>query len=150
MSSYKTLAFDQSSAITGWAYFEGQELKEFGKFNSGGGLSEFVSQVSLLLERFQPNKVVAEDIYASLNLSTFKKLAQVQGALIVAVGELDLEFIYPTQWKSSQQVGGRNRTEQKRAAKQKVLERYKVKATNDEADAILLGAHMTQQELNFE
>ena len=45
-------------------------------------------------------------------------------------------------WKSTLGIKGKNRVEQKRNAKAFVNEKYNIKATQDEADAICIGTHM--------
>lgn len=146
-TKYRVLALDQSSSVTGWALFEDSKLTAWGKFNSGGNMSDFAQQLSSLLVEHKPNKVLYEEIYHGLNLSVYKKLAQLQGVVLSLVP--DAEGIYPTQWKTSQYVKGQKRPEQKRAAQAIVLKKYGIKATQDESDAILIGAHVAEDEINW-
>lgn len=142
-----TLALDQASTVSGWSLWDNQELKAYGKFSSNS-IQHFAVQLQELIKEHNPGRLGMEGIYATRNVATFKKLAQIQGVVLALYPEV--EEVYPTEWKSSQEVHGKGRTEQKRNAQQKVLEVYGITATQDECDAILLGAHMTQQEINFE
>lgn len=44
-------------------------------------------------------------------------------------------------WRHTCGIGGKKREERKTNAKKHVLEKYNLKATEDEADAICLGEH---------
>ena len=94
-----------------------------------------------------------EDIQMQQNKTTFKQLAQLQGALAVGVleayPEIHFDFIYASQWKGFAKIKGKNRIEQKRNAQAKVLEIFDITATQDEADAIMIGYYASHQEINW-
>ena len=83
----------------------------------------------------KPNvEVYFEDIQlqdlggGSIGITTFKKLAHVQGALIVTCIEEDIPYtIVPAAtWRKTCGVKGRVRSEYKPAAQAHVLEKYKI------------------------
>lgn len=83
---------------------------------------------------------------------TFKQLAQLQGALVIAVKEelnTDPELILASTWKSFNKIKGRGRVEQKRNAQERVKELFDIKVTQDEADAILIGRNASHKEISF-
>lgn len=89
------------------------------------------------------------------NVATFKKLAEVFGVIWELGISLDMptSAVLPGTWRSTLGVKGRTRPEQKRNAKEYVLNTYAVKATEDECDAICIGAHYVKKkdsEFNWE
>lgn len=142
----RILSFDQSSRITGWAFFEDKKLKECGKFaledsNMGDRLVKFRAKVYELINQYSPDEVVFEDIQEQNNILTFKTLAQVQGVLIELLTSLKMPYsiILASSWKSVLGIKGRARAEQKRNAQQYVINTYNLKVTQDEADSICIG-----------
>ena len=89
------------------------------------------------------------------NVSTFKILAEVFGVLYeLCIGiELPVEAVLAGTWKSTLNIKGKTRPEQKRNAQQWVIQNYNVQPTQDECDAICIGAHIVKQtnsEFNWE
>ena len=84
------------------------------------------------------------------NVQTFKALAEVFGVLY----ELCIDISVPVgavlagTWKSTLGIKGKTRPEQKRAAQVWVEQTYGIKATQDEVDAICIGAHDVRQNIN--
>ena len=145
------LSFDQSSRITGYALFKDSTLVEVSKFefshdNIGERLVAIRNKVKTLIEDYTPDFVVIEDIQqqgnVANNIQTYKILAQVQGIIIELLTELHIPYtcIFATSWKSTLGIKGRARAEQKKNAQQYVLDHYNKKVTQDEADAVCIGA----------
>lgn len=153
----KLLALDQSSRITGWAIFENGELLNFGKF-------EFASTIPIdrrlylirekiknLIEEYEISEVILEDIQLQNNVvnnvKTFKTLAEVFGVIVEMLYELKLEWtaVLASSWKATLGIKGANRSAQKKAAQQWVKDSYNISATQDECDAICIGAHKITQ-----
>lgn len=152
----KLLALDQASRITGWSYFEDNELKEFGKFTAddddiGERLYFIRDKVQELIQKYDINEVAFEDIQLQgnvvNNVQTFKVLAEVFGIIYELVTELKIPHtaVLSGTWKSTLGIKGRTRPDQKRNAQAYVQQTYGIKCTQDEADAICIGAHMTKQ-----
>lgn len=150
------LSLDQSSRTTGWAVFKDDQLFTYGHFTfsdseEGIRLHKIREKISALVAEYEIQELVFEDIYMDgqhiNNVSTFKKLAEVFGI----VWELGISLKLPTTpvlsgtWRSTLGIKGRTRPEQKRAAKEYVLNTYNKKATEDECDAICIGAHYIKQ-----
>lgn len=146
------LALDQASRTTGYAVFCDDKLIESGKFTFEDAdlakrLMKIRNKVENLINEFYIEKIILEDIQCQNNvvnnLETFKVLSEVIGVLIELAAEKNLpyELIYSSTWKSSLQIKGRTRPEQKKNAQQYVINTYNKKVTQDESDAICIGSH---------
>lgn len=144
------LSFDQSSRITGWAVFVDEELKDFGKFtfedsDIGTRLFKIRSKVIELINQYHPDEIVFEDIQqqnnVTNNVQTFKILAEVYGVISELLTELQIPYstTLASSWKSTLGIKGRTRPEQKKNAQQYVMDKFKVKPTQDECDAVCIG-----------
>ena len=146
------LAFDQSSKTTGWAVFKDGKLHDYGKFtfedeSVGIRLKKIRLKVEELVDIYFPDKVIFEDIQEQNNILTFKVLAQVQGVMMELFSFLNIPYtsIMAVTWKSILGIRGKARAEQKRNAQKYVINTYNVKATQDESDAICIGAAYLKQ-----
>lgn len=161
----RILALDQASRVSGWAIFEDEELIKYGKIDAnkyddiGKRLHLIREEVQNLIEDEHIDKVYLEDIYMDgqrvNNVATFKVLAEVFGVLyeLCIYMELPVDAILAGTWKSTLGIKGKTRPEQKRNAQKWVEETYGVKPTQDECDAICIGAHAVRQinsEINWE
>ena len=148
------IALDQSTQLTGYAIFQDRDLIAHGVFSPSGDYEHRIVKLrQWLLDKLEPLKpnveVYFEDIQlqdlggGSIGITTFKKLAHVQGALIVTCIEEDIPYtIVPAAtWRKTCGVKGRVRSEYKPAAQAHVLEKYGIQATEDEADAICIGEY---------
>lgn len=148
----RILAFDQASHTTGYSIYEDGELVKYGKFtfdddDFGVRLNKIRNQVKDMVCSSMFDKVYFEDIQlqedVGNNVATFKKLAEVFGViyeLLTALG-IPNEAILATVWKSGVGITGKQRTEQKKNAQKWVKEKYGFSVTEDEADAICIGAY---------
>lgn len=150
----KILALDQSTRITGWAVFADDALQEYGKFDAenagadiGKRLTYIRTKVQSLIEKHDIQKVVFEEIQlqntVGNNVVTYKKLAYVQAIIIQLLDEIKMpyEIVASSSWKSTLGIKGRARAEQKKNAQIYINTSYGIKATQDECDAICIGAH---------
>ena len=148
------IALDQSTQLTGYAIFQDKDLIAHGVFSPSGDYEHRIVKLrQWLLDKLEPLKpnveVYFEDIQlqdlggGSIGVTTFKKLAHVQGALIVTCIEENIPYtIVPAAtWRKTCGVKGRIRSEYKPAAQAHVLEKYEIQATEDEADAICIGEY---------
>ena len=153
----KLLALDQSSRITGWAIFDNGKLVNYGKFNAEvvganiGDRLEFIrNKIRKLIEDNQIDEVIMEDIQMQgnvvNNVQTFKILAEVFGVISELLVEMKIpqSAVLASSWKSALGIKGRARAEQKQNAQKWVVDTYSVKPTQDECDAICIGAHRNQ------
>lgn len=156
----RTLALDQSSRVTGWAFFENGELQEYGKFDvsSTQDLGERLHQIRCIVKdminKLQVERVILEDIYMGgqrvNNVQTFKALAEVFGVLYELCIDINkpVDAVLAGTWKSGLGIKGKTRTEQKRSAQAWAQSHYNVKATQDESDAVCIGAYAARANIN--
>ena len=80
------------------------------------------------------------------NVQTFKVLAEVFGVLYELCVDMEkpVDAVLAGTWKSTLGIKGKTRAEQKRAAQVWVVNTYGKKPTQDECDAICIGAHTVQ------
>lgn len=148
----KLLALDQSSRITGYAVFENGELTDCGKFEFTGEIGSRLvgikEKIISLVQEHEITKIAFEDIQLQSNIAnnvtTYKSLAMVFGVVMETCEEENIsqEIVHSQTWKSKLSIKGRSRADQKRAAQQYVLDRYKVKASQDTCDAICIGCSL--------
>ena len=103
-------------------------------------------KVQSLVKEHNIDYVVFEDIQLQQsvgnNVKIFKVLAQVFGIINELLEEINIpnHSILSVQWKSAAGVKGRARKEQKANSIKLASETYNIKPTEDEADAIWIGA----------
>lgn len=144
----KLLALDQASRITGYAIFDDGKLITWGKitlddYNFGERLVKLRNKIFQLIKEHEIDEVIYEDIQMQENVDTFKKLAEVFGVLYELFTEIGIKqsCVLASVWKSTLNVKGKQRAEQKKNAQLWVTDTYGIKPTQDECDAICIGAH---------
>lgn len=158
----KILSFDQSTSCTGYAIFEDNELKSYGaikpdkKINENNMYSMFLKIIEKV-ESEKPDLVLIEDVYLKklhrfnikkkimeevFNVSTHKKLCNLQGMLIAyfVLHEMEFGAVAPKTWQSKVI---RKKTVAKEDTLSFVNEKYSINIKNDNiADAICIGLYM--------
>lgn len=147
----RVLSLDQATK-TGYAIYDDEELihygiKDFGKIDD---FTERISEIKKMqndyIEKYNPEICSIEDIQQQVNPKTFKQLAELKGVLENNLFEK--EFLYfivaSTQWKSTCNVKGRKREEQKKNAQLFVKNKFNIDVSEDEADAICQGWHVVK------
>ena len=146
----RLLALDQASRTTGYAVFEDNQLVKSGTFtlrsdDVGERLVDYRKHIEKLIVDNDIEEVAFEDIQMQgqvNNVQTFKVLAEIFGVtqeFLVENGH-SYHIISSNTWKSKLQIKGRTRVEQKRNAQIYVLENFDKKVSQDESDAICIGA----------
>lgn len=146
------LALDQSSRISGYSIFQDNKLLTYGKFafdnpDMGKRLTQIRNQIKSLIEQYNPDHVIFEDIQqqnnVANNVQTFKTLAEVYGVISELLSSLNIPYstVLASSWKSTLGIKGRTRAEQKQNAQQYIISKYNVKPTQDECDSICIGEH---------
>ena len=144
------LALDQSSRITGWAIFHDQELIDSGTFtlksdDLGERLVAYRKKLEQLVEKYEIEEVAFEDIQMQNqinNVQTFKILAEIFGVTqeYLAEQKYFYHIVSSNTWKSKLNIKGRTRAEQKKNCQQWVQDTFNKKVSQDESDAIAIGA----------
>lgn len=144
----KIIGLDQSTKLTGWSLWQDKQLVEHGvltvKVKENLPLVRMEEMYNLLKEltnKHKPDFVVLEAVQFQNNFNTYGQLSQLQGVIFPLLFERDIGFVIcePTKWRSFFSIKGRKRAEYKEAAIQMVKDKWDVDATEDEAEAILIG-----------
>ena len=145
------LAFDQASKVSGYSVYHDQQLFAHGTFTLTGDLGDRLvkmrNKIQSLVDEYKPDKIILEDIQLQEdtegNVKTYKTLAEVFGVAHELITELKIpyEAILASSWKSGLAIKGKVREEQKRNAQKWVTNTYSLKVSQDESDAICIGAY---------
>lgn len=158
------LALDQATQITGFAVYKNQKLIAHGHktFSNNDYVTRIKDQRTWLKSVINSVdgdvEIAIEDIQLQehqeqgngVGLQTFKKLAQLQGALLSLFKEMNIDYhiVAPSEWRKTCGLPlgrGVKRAQQKAAAQAYVKDTFAIDATEDEADAICLGKHIVIQ-----
>lgn len=101
------LGVDLSTKKTGWAFFEGDSLKDYGVISCNHKDSRarsIVMQDKLreVASKRKIDRIVVEDLAVYTNFKTIVALGVVHGCLLSLCNELDIELIAydPSEWRS--------------------------------------------------
>ena len=155
----RLLALDQASQTTGWSVWQDGQYIAHGKFTAsqsdlGERLCAIRNQIQKLITAHNIEKIVFEDIQLQTktvnNVHTYRVLAEVIGMLETFLTDIKIpyEIMSSSTWKSALGIKGKDRTEQKRNAQSWVTATYSIKATQDESDAICIGAAYFKKNIN--
>lgn len=145
----RLLSLDQSSRVTGYAIFDGDKLIKYGTFvcgddDLGERLVQLKVQILGLIKKYEIEEVVFEDIIydEKKGVQTFKILAEVFGVVYEVLSEIKMPCaaMASSSWRNKLSIKGAQRNIQKKNAQEYVLDKLKVNVTEDEADAICIGA----------
>lgn len=154
--SYKLLAFDQSTSKTGWAFFDGEKLAEYGVINktkikdTPNRIKEMYLEIIQQIDELHPDKVIIEAVQQQASPATSMMLSQLQGMIIGYLYEhhIAVDSPLPTQWRKRlgfQQGQGIKRDDLKVQSISYVKDTYGIETESDDvADAICIGAAMCE------
>ena len=149
----KILAFDQATALTGYASFNVDgyiaQLKNYGLINctqssNHTGIENMMKLVCEKISEECPDVVVIEETVLQNNASTLKSLSKLQGSIIYYcyINKIKLEIYYPTHWRKMvgfEQTKGLKRPQLKKMAQDIAKSKYDISVPEDIADAICIG-----------
>ena len=110
------------------------------------------NKVLQLIEDYNIDEVIFEDIQMQGgNVTTFKALAEVFGVLNEVLEEHNIpnSAVLAVVWKSKLGIKGARREEQKRNAQKFVENKYGLKVSQDESEAICIGTYKSQLQEDF-
>ena len=145
----KILSFDQSTKISAYSIFIGGKYIEYGviDLHKMKDTSERVRAMGVELcntiEKYNPDKVVIEEVAQQSNPMTLKLLARIQGVIIgfCAAHNIDTYIVEPSKWRSTlyfHQGAGVKREELKAQAIKYVKENYGLVASEYEFEALCI------------
>lgn len=145
----KVLAFDQSTKISAHSIFIDGKYVECGviDLHKMKDTSERVRAMGVelcrVIEKYNPNKVVIEEVAQQSNPMTLKLLARIQGVIIgfCAAHNIDTYIVEPSKWRSSlhfYQGAGVKREELKAQAIKHVKDVYGLDLSEDECESLCI------------
>ena len=141
-----TLALDQATRITGYAIFHDDKLVKVDQFELtdleiGTRLKKYKKKILQLIEDYNVNQVLFEEIQLQQNVDTFKKLAMLYGVTMLLLEEKEIKYdiVSSNTWKSKCKIKKTGRETEKQAAQRFVENNYGIHVSQDKADAICLG-----------
>lgn len=149
----RLISFDQATRNTGFACFEGSDLRNYGLLEASGAdgdarLDEMAVQIRDLIRRYNPKFVVFEGVLFQKSPNALIMLANLQGIIRGICQERGCEYaVYaPTSWRSLiglQQGRGITRDKLKEQAVKFVHSAYGIDVEEDVCEAICIGlAHL--------
>lgn len=145
----KILAFDQSTKVSAYSLFIGNEYVENGciDLHKMKDTSERVRAMGVelckVIEKYNPDCVIIEEVAQQSNPLTLKLLARIQGVIIgfCAANNIETRIIEPSKWRSMlgfKQGSGVKRAELKAQAIAHVKNAYGLELSEDECEAICI------------
>ena len=142
----KILSFDQSTKISAHSVFIDGKYIECGviDLHKMKDTSERVRAMGVELcktiEKYNPEKVVLEEVAQQSNPMTLKLLARIQGVIIgfCAAHNIDTYIVEPSKWRATlkfKQGAGVKREELKVQAIEYIKEHYHLDLSEDECEA---------------
>lgn len=146
----KICGIDASTQRTGVSIFEDDKLVKHGVIDchkTKDGIKRMIEmylQLNDFLNKNRPDLIIIEDTWLRINVQTSKTLARLAGGIWMwaALHNVELHFVTPSQWRSVVGIptGNIKRDTLKDYAIKQVKKDYGFTATDDEAEAILIGA----------
>lgn len=145
----RILGFDQSTKISAYSVFvDGKYVEcDYIDLHKLKDTSERVRAMGVELcktiEKYNPDKVVMEEVAQQSNALTLKLLARIQGIIIgfCAAHNIETYIIEPSKWRSTlrfKQGSGVKREELKAQAIQYVKNKYNLELSEDSCEAICI------------
>lgn len=154
------LSIDASTKSSGWAIYEGTQLKNYGCITSSSTdlfkrIHKMVDEIDILIANNNISKLILEevrpdDVGGRSNLVTHKALMYLQAAIEFLIHDkhpkITIEYLYPSEWRKCCKIKT-GRGVVRETVKQRdirfVQEEFGITVNDDIADAIGLGyAHL--------
>ena len=146
----RVLAFDQSTRVSGYSFFENGEYVCSGVVDmSKSTLAthersfEMVKALWKIIKKYKPDCLVIEDTQQQNNVKTVVTLARLQGMIIgyAEAHKVKVHILKPTQWRAvlNYSQGPKvKRAELKKQSIEYIKNKYGLKLPEDECEAIAL------------
>ena len=150
----KVLSIDASTKSTGFALFDGKELKSYKYVTASSNdlankKKKMVNALYEILSKHKVDVIVLEEVRPEQglqNIKTHKALMYLQGAFYLLIQEqfksIKIEYLYPNEWRSKCGIktgAGVRRASLKPLDIKFVKETYGLDVNDDIADAIGIG-----------
>lgn len=155
--TFRILALDQATKVSGYSIFDNQTLVAKGTFKTT--LDDEIARDNAIknwlismVEGWQIDLIGLEDIQfqkfegKEVGVTTYKTLAHLQGILMETCFENNWDYVIcaPATWRSYNKVKGRTRPDQKKSMQRITKELFDITVSEDEADAIGIGKYLAE------
>lgn len=150
MSKQKVLALDPSTAKTGVSFFIGNKLKHASLIdmdriqNADKKMWCMCNAIRHVVQEFNPDIVVVEDVQFQGNVQVLIRLARLQGIILYLIASegKPYEVVSASSWRKSVGIAegrGIKRETLKASAIQMIKEKYGIAYSEDVCEAICIG-----------
>lgn len=150
------IGLDQSSKVVGYAVMNETELLDYGVYRVPDNkdlmwrISYILFFLEELIDKYDTSKITIglEDTQESrMNTNTFQLLTKVLGAMEYWLWSEDIPYkvCHVSSWRSHSGIKGKKREDKKKHAIQVVETKFKIKAEEDAAEAILITDYLRNQ-----
>lgn len=151
----RLLALDAATKTTGWAIYDKEQLVSYGHINIQGDnanrrihdlklrLVDFIIQNDIDVIAFEHIFLEEEGIR---NVELYRILANLQGVLIDTFLSLGKKYFLAraSEWRKTCSISEKKRDIVKQRAVERAIQWFSIDVTQDEAEAICLGKHITK------
>ena len=157
-NSFRVLAIDQATRISGYAIMDDGILVKYGTFTTD--LEDEIARdydikmwLLSMISNWKPDKVAIEGIQLqsetygnTIGVTTFETLARLQGILMETLYEKKMDYVvcHTQVWRKHCGVKGRARADKKTSMRLLVKQWYDVSVSEDEADSIGICKYATE------
>ena len=146
----KVLAFDQSTRVSGWSYFEDGQYITSGvidmnksKLETDKRSFEMAKEIWKIIKKYKPQEVIIENTQQQSNPSTIIILARLAGMIIgyAEAHNVNVHILSPSQWRKAlgySQGAKIKRQELKQQSIDYVKNNFKLNVSEDESEAICI------------
>lgn len=147
----KILSFDQSTRVSGWAYFEDGKYIESGvidmnksKLETDKRSFEMAKEIWKIIKKYNPQELVIENVQQQSSPSTVIILARLAGMIIgyAEAHNIHVHILLPSQWRKAlgySQGAKVKRQELKQQSIDYVKKNLGLELSEDECEAIAEG-----------
>ena len=146
----RVVSFDQSTRVSGWAYFEDGEYIESGvidmsksKLETDKRSFEMARSIWKIIKKYNPHEIIIENVQQQSSPSTVIVLARLAGMIIgyAEAHNVHVHILLPSQWRKVlgySQGAKIKRQELKQQSIDYVKSKYGLDLPEDECEAIAL------------
>lgn len=146
----RVLSFDQSTRVSGWAYFEDGQYVESGaidmsksKLETDKRSFEMAKEIWKIIKKYKPQELIVENVQQQSSPSTVIILARLAGMIIgyAEAHNVHVHILLPSQWRKAlgySQGAKVKRQELKQQSIDYVKNNFGLDLSEDECEAICI------------
>ena len=146
----KAMGIDSSTSCTGWAILDTENnkviasgyIKPASKLNTIQKIIYITNELKTIFREYEPEYINIEEVVVIRNAQTQRMLTALLYYIVIEFTKENviIKTVRPTEWRKGK-IKGKGRTELKANCIKYVKDKYKIAATEDEADAIAIAEY---------